>query len=372
MASPEVLPIEELAAPIAGDVAVGVDPRADQSPTSVYYAVKDARSQARAAERQLAAAVDEEDAASKRPDWKAVFDNAVELLRSRAKDLEAAAYLIEASARLHGFAGLRDGFQLTYELVHRYWDVLFPLPDEEGVSTRVAPLAGLNGEDAEGTLPQPISTIPITEGRDFGPFSTWHYRQASELDRMADPQAKARRVEQGAVTMDVLLKAVSQTSPEFYRNLLEDVSQCADAFARLSAELDEKCGSVAPPSSNIREAIASCQRTIEAISRDRLAAAGPIDAPSAEGGAPPAEAAGSVYSGGPVRSRDEAFRMLLAVADFFRRTEPHTPVSYALEQVVRWGRMPLPELLTELIPETNTRENLFKMVGITIKNDEGS
>src|SRR5262249_58644154 len=65
-----------------------------------------------------------------------------------------------------------------------------------------------------------------------------------------------------------------------------------------------------------------------------------------------------------LRTRDDAFRRLLEVADFFRRTEPQSVVPHALEQVVRWGRMSLPELLVELIPEEAPRKGLFKQVGI--------
>ena len=67
---------------------------------------------------------------------------------------------------------------------------------------------------------------------------------------------------------------------------------------------------------------------------------------------------------GQIGSREEAFRALLQVAEFFKRTEPHSPISYTLEQAVRWGRMPLPELLSELVPEDSTREQIFKLVGI--------
>jgi type VI secretion system protein ImpA len=56
--------------------------------------------------------------------------------------------------------------------------------------------------------------------------------------------------------------------------------------------------------------------------------------------------------------------MLERIADFFRRTEPHSPVSYALEQVVRWGGMSLPELLKELISEESVRRDLFRRTGI--------
>jgi hypothetical protein len=39
-------------------------------------------------------------------------------------------------------------------------------------------------------------------------------------------------------------------------------------------------------------------------------------------------------------------------------------VPYGLEQVVRWGNMPLPALLGELIPDESPRHQLFRQVGI--------
>jgi type VI secretion system protein ImpA len=62
--------------------------------------------------------------------------------------------------------------------------------------------------------------------------------------------------------------------------------------------------------------------------------------------------------------------MLSSVAAFFRRTEPHSPLSYSLDQAVRWGRLPLPELLKELIGDQSTRNEFFKLSGIPIPEDE--
>ena len=78
--------------------------------------------------------------------------------------------------------------------------------------------------------------------------------------------------------------------------------------------------------------------------------------------APPTIPSGNVAD--VIRSREEALAGLLRVADFFRRTEPHSFLSYTLEQVIRWGRTPLPELLVELIGNEDTRRELFKQVGI--------
>src|SRR5262249_58287571 len=97
------------------------------------------------------------------PEWRPVRDRAIKALAEKSKDLEITAYLIEALVRMEGFAGLRDGFRLGGGLVERFWDGLYPSPDEEGLATRVAPLTGLNGDNAEGTLLNPIARIPITD-----------------------------------------------------------------------------------------------------------------------------------------------------------------------------------------------------------------
>jgi type VI secretion system protein ImpA len=364
MPSPEVLDFDALLAPISDDKPAGEDPRADPSPTSLYYATKDARSAARAAERQALTA---EDGSGPAADWRPVVQNARKLLTGQAKDLEAAAYLAEGLLRLHGFAGLRDGFRLARELVERYWDDLYPLPDEDGVVTRVAPLTGLNGDDAEGTLIAPIAKVPLTEGDSTGPFAYHHYQQAGAVGQIVDEEARERRVQQGAVTLQLFERAVAETPAGFFSTLLEDLEQCQEEFARLGAALEERCGSSAPPASNIRSALEACRETVLSTARHKLQTAEPSEDGEAVEEAPTPEAPageGPGRPGGPLRRREEAFRQLLQVAEFFRRTEPHSPVSYALEQAVRWGRMSLPALLTELIPDDSSRQQFFRQVGI--------
>ncbi len=65
-----------------------------------------------------------------------------------------------------------------------------------------------------------------------------------------------------------------------------------------------------------------------------------------------------------IRNREDALDRLKKVADYFREHEPQSIIPYALEQVATWGKMSLPELLSELIPEEGPRKNVFKQVGI--------
>ena len=372
MGSPEVLDFDRLLAPIPGEHPAGSDPRQDFSPVSTYREVRARRSDARQAERSTV--YDDDEMAGPPADWRPIFDLGTKLLAEEAKDLEAAALVIEALVRREGIAGLRDGFRLARELCERFWDDLYPTPDEEGVVTRVAPLAGLNGEDSDGLLMGPIARVLITGGSTAGPFSAIDHQMALELERIEDPDKRAARMEKpDVVTLQKFDVAVSETSVDFVSNLLEDLSECSEEFEGLCRVLEEKCGeddrgfSLAPPSSNVRNALRECRELVEKTYRHLLSVddAAEVEGEVAEGGGQ--LAVGSAEKG--VTSREDAFRALLQVAEFFKRTEPHSPVSYALEQAVRWGRMPLPELLEELIPDYSTREQAFKLVGIKVPEE---
>src|SRR5690606_35970383 len=70
-----------------------------------------------------------------------------------------------------------------------------------------------------------------------------------------------------------------------------------------------------------------------------------------------------------INSREAAFKQLTEIAEFFRKTEPHSPVSYVLEKAVKWGHMPLDELIIELIPEASSRTHFSQLTGVQSNED---
>ena len=58
---------------------------------------------------------------------------------------------------------------------------------------------------------------------------------------------------------------------------------------------------------------------------------------------------------GPIKNRADAFRRLNEVSEYFRKTEPHSPISYSIEKTIKWGDMSLSELMRELVPEDALR-----------------
>jgi type VI secretion system protein ImpA len=374
MPSPPTIDFDALLAPISEGQPCGVALKDDPATSATYYEVKDAREAARASERAGANASWGDDggahsATAGKPDWHLVVRLASAALRDKTKDLWIAAWLLEGLVRQHGFAGLRDGFRLVREYCERYFECVHPRPDEEGFATTVAQLSGLNGEGAEGALIGAIAAIPITQGTSVGPFTGRDYADAESIARTADPEVRAKRVAQGAATLEMLEAAARETSREFFTLEREDLLAAIDEFEKMTAVLAEKCGndahgySAAPPSSKIAGALA------DSLSRVRSLAGEPPQADPPTEGVAAAAGGTTMLGGGNISGREDAFQALMKVAEYFRRTEPHSPVSYALEQAVRWGRMPLPDLIRDLVTDESVRREFFRRTGMKMDNE---
>jgi predicted component of type VI protein secretion system len=83
---------------------------------------------------------------------------------------------------------------------------------------------------------------------------------------------------------------------------------------------------------------------------------------SEDGGVPGAPAAHG--GGGPIASRDDAYRRLREAAEYLRRTEPHSPVPYLVERAVNWGQMPFQEVLRDVLKDDKARASLLETLGL--------
>lgn len=368
----QIDPIQDfpsLLAPIRPDAPCGDDTRDDASPASPYFTLKDLRSQARALERQVLA----DDDVVQVPQWRELARQIPELLSNRTKDLEYVAWLIEALCREHGFAGLTGGFRLAREMIESHWEHLYPSPDEEGLATRMAPLNGLNGVDAEGTLIQPILSVPLFESDDGARFATWHAEQAAEVGRLDEDKAQGR-IKAGAISPAQILAAVSCTPSPRLAAARESIQQAQQAFVELSEVMDRVMGEP-QPTTNIRSALDRClsvlahhagDRIDQWLSENRPAPASPTaHADEGEPGAP-ATSGGKVVDpvSMAIENRAQALTELNRLSDFFLKTEPHSPVAYAIRQAVRWSEMSLPELMEELITDSGAREGFYRLTGV--------
>ncbi len=353
--TPPVIDIEALAAPIEGDNPCGPNLRADESDNAPYYALRRLQGQARTAERQAAmAAVAAEEGESGGSDqtslneWAGLLELCEKTLRETSKDVELSSWMIEALVRLHGFAGLRDGFTLAAELVERYWDNLNYDTEDTDPGAKAQPFASLNGAEREGALIRPFKAVPITPVGDSGALGVGQCEQLQRDGRLAEAENLART---GATP--------------FYKPLMADLLAAHEAYKRLTALFDEKMGRDAPGTSQITEAFEAAERMVRLIGGQFVPQDEAQPAAGADGTAPAAGAEGALIARpGVFANREQALDMLNAVARFFREREPHSPISYALDSMVERARMPLFELLADLLPDEDVRTRVLQNAGI--------
>jgi type VI secretion system protein ImpA len=72
---------------------------------------------------------------------------------------------------------------------------------------------------------------------------------------------------------------------------------------------------------------------------------------------------------GPLRTRAQALQQLRAVAEFFRRTEPHSPVAFLADKAARWGEMPLQQWLREVVKDAGTLSHIEELLGAPPASD---
>ncbi|MBO0662657.1 type VI secretion system protein TssA [Jiella sp. MQZ9-1] len=374
--------IADLLQGLQDDNGCGENPRLGETSRSLYYSLKDARNAARADERATLPGDQIRVSAS----WQEVNRLATTILTEHGQDIEVLAWLAEAQLRLGGFDGLRDVFDVMEVLFRERWDQLHSIDDEE-LEDKVAPIAGLNGVGVEGSLIQPIRLAPLVPSGNFGQFSLWDYQmsqRAGETNRH-----------------DELMEAIAEAGSEVMARHHQIIVECAATCERISALLEERCGQDAPPTSKIVAAIkevaaavrvlagieatpepvvgpAASARPRSANGHDDIPAAPTTDEASAPAASPPSEAAPQPspatlpVSALVIKSRDEAFQVLAAVARYFRYAEPHSPIAASIDTMVRRGRMDFADLLSELLPDTGVRHQVLTAAGIQPPRPDGS
>lgn len=345
-----IFDVAAVASSFPNPLTCGENARLSPQIRDLYYTMKDARNAARSEERAVVPGEPIRLAAG----WYEVARLGLEILGRHSKDIEVLAWSAEAQLRINNFAGLRDVFTAMESLFREHWEELHSIGDGD-LDDKVAPLAGLNGISSEGTLIQPIRLAPLVPNAGFAQFSLWEYQHVQRTGE------EARR--------DALNDAVGEAGAAAMRDHHRTAADCVMAFDRVVVVLTERCGDAAPPSSNTRNVLAEAAAAVRILAGSDANETEPSAAsvsPEAGVSRSASEASTVVLAGGALsfNSREDALEALMAVARYFKRTEPHSPTATSLETLVRRGRMNFADLLGELLPDATVRGQVLAAAGI--------
>jgi type VI secretion system protein ImpA len=210
---------------------------------------------------------------------------------------------------------------------------------------------------------QPLRRLPIfrrADGSGVGLYQWDHAEQTAGLDE------DRRNARYAAGTPELrTLEAEARLDRAFLVGRGHEVLAAIEAWQQLDQTLGASFGDSAPSLRKVRTLL---DRMAEVIGRlggmpGAEAEAVEDDSAAAPAANQPAAVAGGGVTGGAL-TRESALRELDRIAEFFRRTEPHSPLAYTLEEAVRRGNMSLAELLAEVLPDLTVRNDMLRRLGM--------
>lgn len=306
----------------------------------------------------------------KRADWDRVSKVAVNALASQGKDLQVAAWLLEAQINQNGFAAIAASLHVMQQLCENYWDDLHPLGDAAGLEHRANIFQWMN----EKLLPalRQVPLAGVAPGVQYG-YADWERARRNEQLRQSSNEEQV-----DGVGVAELAAAVTATPTATYVTIVHDLEAALLATQELLATIAPRLGKQTPSLSGFSGmleqirgmALAELHHRgvrppgLAAVEPEPAPAPPPPGAPPSTPGEPHAASAPPLWGPHGIPTREQAFAQLEAAADFLMQVEPHSPVPYLVRRATAWGQMNAAQLYQELFLRLGGQLNIFDIMGL--------
>jgi type VI secretion system ImpA family protein len=312
--------LEELLAPVSDEAPAGPDLAYDAERGTIEQAFESSVSIDTSGEATAGAEVD----------WRPII-SLIEQQSARTKDVWLAVYLCRAGARSGQLHLVETGALYLAGLLERFWESVHPQLEEYGFQGRKGPCESLT---RHSEFLAPLERVPLLEHPRFGHFS------GGDFERF-------RAGAEGAEGYGMFRTALSDTPEETLTGIIARLDAITAAMRRADAVLTANAeGDSAANFQPTYNLLAQMKRAVQSFTSTPA----PVEAESdivAESGA--------VSSQGPrvagrIESREDVVRALDAIADYYRRREPASPVPVALQRAREWVNLDFLSLIEDIAP----------------------
>jgi len=393
--------IEQLLAPISDEAICGVYLKGDRS---LYRPLRNEFNVALTSLRKLTQNPDASELEALHEEninnWSAISGSLMKTFNSQSRDIELIGWMLASQiildTSMKSFSVTLDWFS---QLAESSWDALHPiLPEkklksetekgrqDERCEAQLNAFTQLLGESEESSLLYaPILMMPIVGHITFYQYQSAEKRgELSVLRQQATREAQSAREEILALLANI---AVAETglehlvqvtkrkamehgvNPPNFRSVQSLLDKVKGAVTQLTGlRLAEK--SEPAPVAVAAETEQVTAKSPESASADVAQASVEMQSEAEASYSQQQLTVNNMRSLSEVANtnsmnRDKAFHQLRELAEFFRVSEPHSPVSFLIEKAIRWGYMPLPDLLNEMMAEKQGDTDLiFSLAGL--------
>jgi type VI secretion system protein ImpA len=360
--------VERLLTPIPGDNPCGADVK-----NTIHDEVKELRKR----DNPEGALGQLREGEAREPNWKKAEEVCAAEIEHRSKDLQLAVWWAEARFQNQGIGTLSGTLNLVKGFHERYWEGFYPVVHKEDelddLELRAARLNELDTLLQQCVMATPI--VPAQVGEQEHGF--WEWKSMLQILQSATsikkPEEKERALAEARERRDSLSSAADRTKRPFYESLYWNVLGSLEASEQLrtvvESKFKEKMTEGVPRFLQLRNILKDLRMFAEDVLKrngglpeEIKDSRGPQD-PEGENSEQPDGSDGRAVPLSP-RNREDALRRLKAIAEFFQRTEPHSPISYLVQRAAKWGSMPLEELLNELVRDPNVLSAIRETLGL--------
>ena len=287
------------------------------------------------------------------PSWKDIRERSLALL-GRSKDLQIVVYLTVALLKLEGLAGFHDGVSLLRQWLERYWDTLHPQLDPEDKNDpteRLNILSSMSKEaGAMGSMGDPLkfldrlTTTPLSQSSKMGRFSLAdiQHSEAGTPGPGNKPPPSMGQIE----------AAFRDTPSEVLQATSEAV---ADTIAQIKAIDAFLTGAVGTERALSWDKLNTLLGQIQRRLTQYISGGAPVPVADALAEASTGTGARLAVAGGTftgtIQSRRDVIRALDQICQFYRQSEPSSPIPFILARAKRLVEMDYMQIINELTPE---------------------
>ncbi len=276
-----------------------------------------------------------EDRDERPPEWPEIRNRSLDAL-SKSKDLRLLVHLGTAMLRTDGLPAFVETINVAANWLDNYFDLTFPLVDGDGILRRSA----LNCFADPIAVIDALRRVPIVQSRQHGTFSL---REIEVATGQAPAGAGEQRRDEAQISA-----AFGTVATEDLTGLQKSVSGALGSLKSIDQKMREEVGTEAAPTFDLL----STQLTkIDRVLRGQVSArTGVPDGAEGDAGEASNGRTGPTAVG-VIKSREDAIRTLDAVAEFFRRNEPSSPVPLFCDRAKRLIAKDFLEVLADVAPE---------------------
>ncbi len=353
--------------PSEHDLALILEPISAQKPcgeslryTEVYDQIREAR---REEDKNLPQGVWKTEV--KKADWEEVAEICLDVLKTRSKDLQVAAWLSEAWLHLYGPTGLSRGLELILGLTQNFWDHLYPQITDKGFELRTVPYEWINSR-----LSEEIGAVAISSPSDHTALSYQFITYNEANLRLVSEKAKQTvnaiiNNTEPTVSIAKVNLSIDQTATPFYRYMLDGCDSTLKCIKEIEDLLHMHFQGAAPGLYRLREKIEGLKRFALHILDERGEKIAKKKDSTQSSSVPEVKPKARK---GPIESREQAYALLAEVASYLEGIEPHSPTPYLIHRAISWGGMTLSQVVETTLSNGHDMSLLLDILNVKKKD----